>query len=309
MRARRRVDSRASRGRPPDRRTRSRHPRSRPPAPGRALSRRTARRLRLRLRPRRPAHPQERRRVRVRAHHAPHGRKRHVCCRCGPTYRCCETRSRRCCSGRASRPRTAGGTGRSRGFATRASSTRFSPRRSSSRSGFRLSRRAETGLRAALAFLAFFSTFRYGRPFLTNAPEVFWLFLPFALLLLGRPALAGSRILAPFLVGASIGLALLYKSFALVVPAGLALAWWHLRFRDGRLAAFLAKDAWRIVFAIDDRPRDVRLLVRPRPGPRQRVAGLRASGERGQVRPAGRLSSRASSGARRASGAWPSAIR
>jgi 4-amino-4-deoxy-L-arabinose transferase-like glycosyltransferase len=115
--------------------------------------------------------------------------------------------------------------------------------------GFRLSGRLETGLRALIVFLAFFSTFRYGRPFLTNAPEVFWLFLPFALLLLGRPAVASARTL-PVLAGVPIGLALLYKSFVLVVPAGLALAWWHLRFRDGRFAIFMARDAWRIALAM-----------------------------------------------------------
>ena len=116
--------------------------------------------------------------------------------------------------------------------------------------GLRLSGRPETGLRALVVFLAFFSTYRYGRPFLTNAPEVFWLFLPFAALLLRPRGVAGSRALAPVLVGVPIGLALLYKSFALVVPAGLALTWWHLRSRDGRLATFVAKDAWRIALAM-----------------------------------------------------------
>jgi 4-amino-4-deoxy-L-arabinose transferase-like glycosyltransferase len=116
--------------------------------------------------------------------------------------------------------------------------------------GFRVSGRPETGLLAALVFLAFFSTYRYGRPFLTNAPEVFCLFLPFAALLLWRPAAAGSRVAFPLLAGVSIGAALLYKSFALVVPAGLALALWHLRLRGGRLAEFLAKDLWRIALAL-----------------------------------------------------------
>ena len=114
----------------------------------------------------------------------------------------------------------------------------------------RLSGRPETGLRALVVFLAFFSTFRYGRPFLTNAPEVFWLFLPFALLLLGRPAVASARTFGPVLIGVPIGLALLYKSFALVVPTGLALAWWHLRMGDGRFATLVAKDAWRIALAM-----------------------------------------------------------
>lgn len=111
---------------------------------------------------------------------------------------------------------------------------------------FRLSSRPEAGLVAAIAFLAFFSTYRYGRPFLTNPPEVFWLFLPFAVLLVRRPAVSSAGLLGPLLLGVPIGLATLYKSFALVVPAGFALAWWHVRFRDGRVGVFLAKDAWRI---------------------------------------------------------------
>jgi 4-amino-4-deoxy-L-arabinose transferase-like glycosyltransferase len=115
---------------------------------------------------------------------------------------------------------------------------------------FRLSARPETGLLALLVFLAFFSTYRYGRPFLTSAPEVFWVFLPFAVLLLRRPSVASRGVLAPVLIGLAVGLALLYKSFALVVPAGLALAGWHLRFRDGRVGVFLARDAWRVALAM-----------------------------------------------------------
>ena len=116
--------------------------------------------------------------------------------------------------------------------------------------GFRLSGRSETGFRSMLAFLAFFSTFRYGRPFLTNPPEVFWLFLPFFALLLWRPAGFGSRVLFPVLMGVPIGIALLYRSFALALPAGLGLGWWYLRFRDYRLVAFLKKDAGKVALAI-----------------------------------------------------------
>ena len=116
--------------------------------------------------------------------------------------------------------------------------------------GFRLSGGTDTGLRAMLAFLAFYSTYRYGRPFLTNPPEVFWLFLPFAVLLLWRPAAFGSRFLVPTLLGVPIGIAFLYRSFALALPAGLGLAWWFLRFRDYRVADFLRKDAGKVALAI-----------------------------------------------------------
>ena len=43
---------------------------------------------------------------------------------------------------------------------------------------------------AALAYLAFFSTWRYGRPYLTNPPEVFWSFLALCLVP-GRPTRNG----------------------------------------------------------------------------------------------------------------------
>ena len=115
--------------------------------------------------------------------------------------------------------------------------------------GSRLSGRPETGLVAALSFLAFFSSFRYGRPFLTNAPEVFWLFLPFFALLYWRAAPA-SRLAFPLLAGVAIGIALLYKSFALAVPAGLGLSGWYLHHRNGRLADFLARDSWKVLITL-----------------------------------------------------------
>lgn len=98
-------------------------------------------------------------------------------------------------------------------------------------SGIVLSLRAVTqrwqdGLIAACVFLAFLSTFRYGRPYLTSAPETFWFSLPlFALLIqrATRPA-AGPGWLAHALFGLGLGLGLAYKSFALVAPA--AAAWW-----------------------------------------------------------------------------------
>ena len=110
----------------------------------------------------------------------------------------------------------------------------------------RLSGRTETGFLAVLGFLAFFSTYRYGRPFLTNPPEVFWLFLPFFALLYWRPAAFESRFVFPAFMGIGIGIAELYKSFALVLPVALGLAWWYLHVRGYRLGAFFARDAGKV---------------------------------------------------------------
>ena len=88
-----------------------------------------------------------------------------------------------------------------------------------------------TGLLAACIFLAFLSTFRYGRPYLTSAPETFWLSLPLLALLWTQrdhhpsqpePHLQGWWVHS--LLGLALGLGLAYKSFALVAPV--AAAWW-----------------------------------------------------------------------------------
>lgn len=82
------------------------------------------------------------------------------------------------------------------------------------------------GLIAACVFLAFLSTFRYGRPYLTSAPETFWFSLPLFALLWQRIRSPG---LGPgwglhILFGLGLGVGLAYKSFALIAPA--AAAWW-----------------------------------------------------------------------------------
>lgn len=109
--------------------------------------------------------------------------------------------------------------------------------------GKKLTGQAETGCVAALTFLSFFSTYRYGRPFLINPAEVFWLFLPFFTLLYWRPFSFESRLWIPLLLGAEIGIGLLYKSFALLAPIGLALAWWYLHQRRYQWREFALKDA------------------------------------------------------------------
>jgi 4-amino-4-deoxy-L-arabinose transferase-like glycosyltransferase len=111
----------------------------------------------------------------------------------------------------------------------------------------KLSGRRETGFLAALIFLAFFSTYRYGRPFLTDAPDVFWLFLPFFVLVYWESTAFESLWLVPVALGLGIGAGLLYKSFALLVPVGLALAWWYLHYRRYDVTTFLKRDALKLI--------------------------------------------------------------
>jgi len=110
----------------------------------------------------------------------------------------------------------------------------------------KLSGRPEAGFLAMSTFLAFFSTYRYGRPFLTNPPEVFWIFLPFFALLYWRPVSFSSRFVFPVVSGIAVGVGLLYKSFALAIPAGLGLAAGFWQYRDCRVGTFLARDAWKV---------------------------------------------------------------
>jgi hypothetical protein len=115
--------------------------------------------------------------------------------------------------------------------------------------GVKFTSKLETGFVAALTFLAFFSTYRFGRPFLTNPPEVFWIFLPYFMLLYQRQAFA-SRWLIPLLLGISIGIGFLYKSFALGLPVTLGLAAWYLHQRQYRFGAFLKHDALKVVITL-----------------------------------------------------------
>ena len=86
-------------------------------------------------------------------------------------------------------------------------------------------RRAMTlGAIAALLYLSFFTTYRYGRPFLTSASETFWLFGVFFALAWSPAKLLASRWKFPLIAGLALGIGCLYKSFAMVVPVGFGLA-------------------------------------------------------------------------------------
>ena len=115
--------------------------------------------------------------------------------------------------------------------------------------GRRLGGTASTGLLAALVYLAFFGTYRYGRVFLTSAPETFWLFLPFALLLLRHRPIAPIGWGWAAASGPMFGLAMLYKSFALALPGAAGLAWWTLHARGYRVGTWLKNDAPQIALA------------------------------------------------------------
>ncbi|QWE25341.1 phospholipid carrier-dependent glycosyltransferase [Polynucleobacter sp. AP-Elch-400A-B2] len=111
----------------------------------------------------------------------------------------------------------------------------------------RFSGRMQTGLLASLVWLSFFATYRYGRPFLTDPPEVFWLSLPFfALLYWGRAAFE-SKLLFPVLAGASFGMALLSKSFAYIVPAAFALGLFYWRWREWNIPKVLLQDLYKVL--------------------------------------------------------------
>mgnify|MGYP002776268936 FL=1 len=111
----------------------------------------------------------------------------------------------------------------------------------------RYSGKKQTGLLAALVWLSFFATYRYGRPFLTDPPEVFWLSLPFfALLYWGRAAFE-SKLLFPLLAGLCFGMALLSKSFAYIVPATFALGLFYWRWRECSIPKVLLQDLYKVV--------------------------------------------------------------
>lgn len=81
-----------------------------------------------------------------------------------------------------------------------------------------------TGAIAAIVYLSFFSSYRYGRPYLTSAAETFWLFGVFFALAWSPARWFASRWQFPLLAGLAMGVGSLYKSFAMVVPVGFGLA-------------------------------------------------------------------------------------
>ncbi|QWE17204.1 glycosyltransferase family 39 protein [Polynucleobacter sp. AP-Nino-20-G2] len=114
----------------------------------------------------------------------------------------------------------------------------------------RFSGRRQTGLLAALVWLSFFATYRYGRPFLTDPPEVFWLSLPFFALLYWGKAAFNSTVIFPVLAGLSLGMALLAKSFAYIVPASFALGLFYWRWRQWSIPKLLVQDLYKLILVV-----------------------------------------------------------
>lgn len=131
------------------------------------------------------------------------------------------------------------------------------------------------GAIAATVFLSFFSTYRYGRPYLTSAPETFWLCGVFLALAWSPSRLLASRWKFPLLAGLAVGVGCLYKSFAMVAPVGLGLALcyqvlhakrapWQV-FRPGVMSdgvkvvttCIIALSIFSLWFALDPLPGDV----------------------------------------------------
>ena len=131
------------------------------------------------------------------------------------------------------------------------------------------------GAIAALVYLSFFTTYRYGRPYMTSAPETFWLCGIFLALAWSPAALLASKWKFPLLAAVALGIGCLYKSFAMVVPVGFGLAlcyqvvganrapWAIIRpgivFDAVRVAAIclLALGIFGLWFAVDPQPGEV----------------------------------------------------
>lgn len=84
---------------------------------------------------------------------------------------------------------------------------------------WRLSASKRVAIISAVTYLAFFSTYHYGRPFVTDAGLTFWILLAMALLVEPGGFMARPSWMRACLAGLCLGVAALYKSPAFVVPA------------------------------------------------------------------------------------------
>jgi 4-amino-4-deoxy-L-arabinose transferase-like glycosyltransferase len=134
----------------------------------------------------------------------------------------------------------------------------------------RFSGKTQTGMLAALVWLSFFATYRYGRPFLADPPEVFWISLPFMAMLYWSKGAFESKFLFPLMAGVCFGVALFAKSFAYIVPASFALGLYYWRWRQWSIPQVLIRDLYKLIliavlalgvfalwFAVDPNPEAV----------------------------------------------------
>ena len=111
----------------------------------------------------------------------------------------------------------------------------------------RFSGKTQTGLLAALVWLSFFATYRYGRPFLADPPEVFWISLPFLAILYWGKSAFESTFFFPVFAGICLGFALFAKSFAYIIPASFALGLYYWRWRQWSIPQALLKDLYKLI--------------------------------------------------------------
>ena len=111
----------------------------------------------------------------------------------------------------------------------------------------RFSGKTQTGLLAALVWLSFFATYRYGRPFLADPPEVFWISLPFLSVLYWGKSAFESKFLFPLFAGICLGFALFAKSFAYIAPASFALGLYFWRWRQWSITQVCIKDLYKLI--------------------------------------------------------------
>ncbi|MBU3626839.1 phospholipid carrier-dependent glycosyltransferase [Polynucleobacter sp. JS-Safj-400b-B2] len=112
----------------------------------------------------------------------------------------------------------------------------------------RFSGKTQTGLLAALVWLSFFATYRYGRPFLADPPEVFWISLPFLAILYWGKSAFESKFFFPLMAGVCLGLALFAKSFAYIVPASFAMGLYYWRWRQWSIPQVIIRDLYKSIF-------------------------------------------------------------
>jgi 4-amino-4-deoxy-L-arabinose transferase-like glycosyltransferase len=111
----------------------------------------------------------------------------------------------------------------------------------------RFSGKTQTGILAAMVWLSFFATYRYGRPFLADPPEVFWISLPFLAILYWGKSAFESKFFFPIFAGICLGFALFAKSFAYIVPASFALGLYYWRWRQWSIPQVLLKDLYKLI--------------------------------------------------------------